>query len=53
MSFWNEEERARLDKMRSEFLAYKEEAIKRMEEIRKRIESFSPHAPLRQQKVTG
>jgi hypothetical protein len=26
MHFWNEEERARLDKMRSEFLAYKEEA---------------------------
>jgi hypothetical protein len=42
MSFWNEEERARLDKMRSEFLAYKEEASKRMEEIRKKIESFSP-----------
>jgi hypothetical protein len=42
MSFWNEEERARLDKMRSEFLAYKEEASKRMEEIRKRVESFSP-----------
>jgi len=42
MSFWNEEERARLDKMRSEFLVYKEEASKRMEEIRKRIESFSP-----------
>jgi hypothetical protein len=42
MPFWNEEERARLDKMRSEFLAYKEEASKRMEEIRKRIESFSP-----------
>jgi len=42
MSFWNEEERARLDKMRSEFFAYKEEASKRMEEIRKRIESFSP-----------
>jgi hypothetical protein len=42
MSFWNEEERARLDKMLSEFLAYKEEVSKRMEEIRKRIESFSP-----------
>jgi len=42
MSFWNEEERVRLDKMQSEFLVYKEEASKRMEEIRKRIESFSP-----------
>jgi hypothetical protein len=42
MSFWNEEERARVDKMRLEFLAYKEEASKRMGEIRKRIESFSP-----------
>jgi hypothetical protein len=28
--------------MRSEFLAYKQETSKRMEEIRKRIESFSP-----------
>jgi hypothetical protein len=28
--------------MRSEFLAYKEEASKRMEKIGKRIESFSP-----------
>jgi hypothetical protein len=28
--------------MQSEFLAYKEEASKRMEEIRKKIESFSP-----------
>jgi hypothetical protein len=42
MPFWNEEERARLDKMRSEFLSYKEEASKRMEEIRIKIESFSP-----------
>jgi hypothetical protein len=42
MSFWNEEEQARLDKMRSEFLVYKEEASKRMEKIGKRIESFSP-----------
>jgi hypothetical protein len=42
MPFWNEEERARLDKMWLEFLAYKEEASKRMEEIRKRMESFSP-----------
>jgi hypothetical protein len=41
MFFWNEEEQVRLDKMRLEFLAYKE-ASKRMEEIRKRIESFSP-----------
>jgi hypothetical protein len=40
--FWNEEERVRLDKILLEFLAYKEEASKRMEEIRKRIESFSP-----------
>jgi hypothetical protein len=40
--FRNEEERARWKKLRSEFLAYKEEASKRMEEIRKRIESFSP-----------
>jgi exonuclease VII small subunit len=42
MSFWNEEERARLDKMGAKFLAYKEEASKQMEEIMKRIESFSP-----------
>jgi hypothetical protein len=28
MSFWNEEERARLDKMWSKFLAYKEEVTK-------------------------
>jgi hypothetical protein len=42
MSFWNEEERARLDKMQSKFLAYKEEVSKQMEEIMKRIESFSP-----------
>jgi hypothetical protein len=41
MPFWNEEERARLDKMRSEFLACKEEASKRIEEIRKRMESYS------------
>jgi len=40
--FRNEEERARWEKLRSEFLTYKEEASKRMEEIRKRIESFSP-----------
>jgi hypothetical protein len=41
MPFWNEEELARLDKMQSEFLAYEKEATKRMEEIRKRMESFS------------
>jgi len=40
--FRNEEERARWEKLRSKFLVYKEEASKRMEEIRKRIESFSP-----------
>jgi hypothetical protein len=41
-SFWNEEKQARLEKMRSEFLVWKDESSKRMEEIRKRIESFSP-----------
>jgi hypothetical protein len=40
--FWNELEQARIEKMRSKFLAWKEKSSKRMEEIRKRIESFSP-----------
>jgi hypothetical protein len=42
MSFWNEEERTRLDKMQSEFLAWKKESSKQMEEMRKKIESFFP-----------
>jgi hypothetical protein len=53
MSFWNEDERARLDKMRSEFLAYKEEASKRMKEIRKTIESFSPPSTAHNTYPTG
>jgi len=40
--FRNEEERARWEKLWLEFLAWKEESSKRMEEIRKRIESFYP-----------
>jgi hypothetical protein len=40
--FQNEEERARWEKLQSEFLAWKKESSKQIEEIRKRIESFSP-----------
>jgi hypothetical protein len=64
--FWNEEEQARLEKMRSEFLVWKDESSKRMEELMKRIKSFSPprtsptsqappmhNLPRWQQEVTG
>jgi hypothetical protein len=40
--FQNEEEQGRWEKLWSEFLAWKDEPSKRIEEIRKSIESFSP-----------
>jgi hypothetical protein len=39
---WNEEEQAMLEKTRSEFLVWKDESSKWMEELMKRIKSFSP-----------
>jgi hypothetical protein len=39
--FLNEEQQARLEKMRSEFLAWKDESSKRIEEHMRRIKSSS------------
>jgi hypothetical protein len=43
--FWNEEDQAKIEKMRSEFLVWKEKANKKMEEHMRKIESFSPPCP--------
>jgi hypothetical protein len=53
MSFWNEEERARLDKMQSELLRTKKKRANGWRRSGKELKVFLHHAPLRQQKLTG
>jgi hypothetical protein len=43
--FWNEADRAKIEKMRLQFLVWNEKVNKKMEEHMRKIESFSPPCP--------